>query len=195
MAENEEFKVEKNSNEKAQAGAQEEGQKVIDESNYEVRAPRQHGPAVVGRGGDPFFRRIRATREQLDELLEETATVQDWVQKETCNKVALSCLNNENLKEVYFQIKDGFGEYGPILLMGFKTPQGVEIPRLKILNTEGEVMQVITGPLVVDELNRRAVAYREFQNAYDSAVDICEDVVEEETGVIQDYSGNPDDYT
>ena len=36
----------------------------------------------------------------------------------------------------YFKIKDGFGEYGPLILMGFKTPQGVEIPRLKLLNNK-----------------------------------------------------------
>ena len=116
--------------------------------------------AVAGRGGDPLFRNIRATKEQLIELLDETTTVQDWVQRETCNNVALACLDNENLKEIYFEIKDGFGEYGPIMLMGFKTPQGVEIPRLKILDTNGEVLQVLTGPMAMEELNKRALAFK-----------------------------------
>ncbi len=169
---------------------QPQGGKIIDEANYKIRAPRQMGPAAVGRGGDPLFRNIRATKEQLIELLDETTTVQDWVQRETCNNVALACLDNENLKEIYFEIKDGFGEYGPIMLMGFKTPQGVEIPRLKILDTNGEVLQVLTGPMAVDELNKRALAYKESKNGYEPL-----DLPNEEVGVIQDYSGNPDDYT
>ena len=92
------------------------------------------------------------------ELMEETQTVQDWVQRETCNNVALSCLENENLKEAYFEIKDGFGEYGKISLMGFKTPMGVEIPRLKIYDTNGEVIEVLTGPQAIDEISKRALA-------------------------------------
>ena len=135
-------------------GASQE-RKIIDESNYQIQMPRQRGPVAVGRGGDPLYRRINATREQLEGLLNETSTVQDWVQRETCNNVALACLNNENLKEVYFEIKDGFGEYGPILLMGFKTPQGVEIPRLKVLDKNGEVVEVLTGPMAIDEINKR----------------------------------------
>lgn len=38
--------------------------------------------------------------------------------------------------------------------MGFKTPSGVEIPRLKIYDTEGEVLEVLTGPMAMDELNK-----------------------------------------
>ena len=90
--------------------------KVIDEANYKIRGPREKGPTAIGRGGDPLFRKISATKEQLLELMEETSTVQDWVQRETCNNVALSCLENEELKEVYFAIKDGFGDYGKISL-------------------------------------------------------------------------------
>jgi len=70
--------------------------------------------------------------------------------------------------------------------MGFKTPQGVEIPRLKILDTNGDVIEVLTGNMAMDELNKRALAYRE------STKDYIGDI--EETAVIQDYSGNPDDY-
>ena len=75
--------------------------RIIDEANYAIKLPRPAGPAAVGRGGDPLFRRINASKEQLEELLDETTTVQDWVQRETCNNVALACLNNENLKEIY----------------------------------------------------------------------------------------------
>lgn len=135
--------------------------KVIDESNYKFGAPKPKGPTAIGSGGDPFFRRIYVPNEQINDLLEKTITVQDWVQRETSNNVALTCLNNENLKDIYFQMKDGFGEYGPILLMGFKTPQGVEIPRLKVLDTNGEVISILTGPSAIDELNKRALAYRE----------------------------------
>ena len=163
--------------------------KVIDEANYQFQMPRQRGPVAVGRGGDPLYRRINATREQLFGLLDETSTVQDWIQRETCNNVALACLNNENLKEVYFEIKDGFGEYGPILLMGFKTPQGVEIPRLKILDKNGEVVEVLTGPMAIEEINKRALAYR----GYDPT-DLPIEVVEAQEA-IEDYSGNPADYS
>ena len=160
--------------------------KIIDESQYQFSVPKQGGPAAVGRGGDPFFRNIHVPKEQIDELLEETITLQDWVQRETSNNVALSCLDSENLREIYFEIKDGFGEYGPIMLMGFKTPQGVEIPRLKILDTNGDVLEVLTGNMAMDELNKRALAYRETTKDYVSDT--------EEAAVIQDYSGNPDDY-
>ena len=165
--------------------------KVIDEANYKIRAPRESGPTAVGRGGDPLFRRIKATREQLIELMNETSTVQDWVQRETCNNVALACLESAELKDTYFAIKDGFGEYGRISLMGYKTPMGVEIPRLKIYDTDGEVIEVLTGPLVIDELNRRAIAYKNTLNRYEAMPDDNEPVQEE---VIADYSGNPDDY-
>lgn len=181
---------EKSNNQNSQPQAQQNG-KVIDEANYKIRAPRQHGPSAVGRGGDPLFRNIRATKEQLIELLDETTTVQDWVQRETCNNVALACLNNENLKEIYFEIKDGFGEYGPMMLMGFKTPQGVEIPRLKLMDSNGEVIEVLTGPMAMDELNKRAIAYRESKLGYE-ALDIPQ---EEGVGVLEEYSGNPDDYS
>ena len=165
-----------------------DGQKVIDEANYPAKIVRPKGPAAVGKGGDPLFRRIRATKEQLTELLDETTTVQDWVQRETCNNVALACLNNENLKEIYYQIKDGFGEYGPILLMGFKTPQGVEIPRLKVLDKNGEVLEVLTGPMAMDELNKRALAYKE--SSISEQYELCEQIVSEESSineVIEDY--------
>ena len=79
---NEQQEAEKNPQGQAQGG------KVIDEANYKIRAPREKGPTAVGRGGDPLFRRINATKEQLIELMEETQTVQDWVQRETCNNVA-----------------------------------------------------------------------------------------------------------
>ena len=114
--------------------------------------------------------------------------MQDWIQRETSNNVALACLDNQNLREIYYEIKDGFGEYGPIMLMGFKTPQGVEIPRLKVLDTNGDVLEVLTGDMAMDELNKRALAYRESTKDYESV-----DMVSEEA-LIQDYSGNPDDY-
>ena len=162
--------------------------KVIDEANYRIRGPRENGPTAVGRGGDPLFRRISATKEQLIELMEETQTVQDWVQRETCNNVALSCLESEDLKEIYFAIKDGFGEYGKISLMGFKTPLGVEIS-----DTNGDVIEVLTGPSAIDELNKRALAYKNSGNNYEELPNAENAPIEE--GVIADYSGNPDDYT
>ena len=134
--------------------------RVIDESNYRINVPREKGPTIVGRGGDPFFKRINATKEQLKELMEETQVVQDWVQRETCNNVALSCLDNENLKEGYYLIKDGFGEYGKLSLMGFKTPSGVEIPRLKVYGLDGEVLEVLTGPMAIEEIAKRVQAYK-----------------------------------
>ena len=137
--------------------------KIIDESNYKIHAPKEKGPTAIGRGGDPLFRRINASREQLLELMEETQIVQDWVQRETSNNVALTCLNNENLKEGYYLIKDGFGEYGKVSLMGFKTPSGVEIPRLKIYDTDGEVIEVLTGPMAIDEISKRVLAYKNSQ--------------------------------
>ena len=164
--------------------------RIIDEANYAIKLPRPAGPAAVGRGGDPLFRRINASKEQLEELLDETTTVQDWVQREICNNVALECLNSQNLKDDYYKIKDGFGEYGPILLMGFKTPQGVEIPRLKVLDTNGEVIEVLTGPMAIEEINKRALAYKECSN---EPVNLAEND-EMAMAEIQDYSGNPDDY-
>ena len=165
--------------------------KVIDEANYQVRATRAPGPAAVGRGGDPLFRNIRATKEQLVELLDETTVVQDWIQRETSNKVALSCLDNENLKDIYYEIKDGFGEYGPIILMGFKTPQGVEIPRLKIMDKNGDVIEVLTGPMVIEELNKRALAYQESLASAYEVVQVEEEAemeLSEYSGIIEDYS-------
>lgn len=165
--------------------------RVIDESAYKIQAPKEHGPTAVGRGGDPLFRRISATKEQLLELMEETQTIQDWVQRETSNNVALSCLDNENLKEIYFEIKDGFGEYGRISLMGFKTPSGVEIPRLKIYDTNGDVLEVLTGPMAIEELNKRALAYKDTLNNYEE----LPAEVSSEGEVIEEYSGNVSDYT
>lgn len=167
-----------------------EERKVIDEANYSFQAPKPLGPAAIGKGGDPLFMNIRATKAQLQELLDETSTIQDWVQRETCNNVALSCLNNENLKETYFEIKDGFADYGPIILMGFKTPQGVEIPRLKILNKNGDVVQVLTGPAVIDEINKRALAYRANQQNYE----VLDFEIDESAVEIKDYSGKVEDY-
>ena len=164
------------------------GRKVIDEANYQIHAPKEKGPTAIGRGGDPLFRGITASRAQLDELNNETATVQNWVNREDCNDVAKNCLKEGDLKDIYYEIKDGFGEYGKISLMGFKTPQGVEIPRLKIYDKDGEVIQVLTGPMAMDELNKRALAYKE--SKYE-ALPVQE---EENTGVIADYSGNPQDY-
>ena len=77
-----------------------------------------------------------------------------------------------------------------MMLMGFKNPQGVEIPRLKLLDNNGEVIDVLTGPLAMDELNKRALAYKESKMGYEPL-----DLPQEETGVIQDYSGNPEDYS
>jgi len=172
------------------------GGKVIDEANYKIRGPRENGPAAVGRGGDPLFIRIRATREQLLELMEETQTVQDWVQRETCNNAAISCLEEEDLKEDYFAIKDGFvgskGSYGKISLMGYKTPMGVEIPRLKVYDTNGEVLEVLTGPMAIDEIKTRALAYKSSMNQYEAVP--LEGNAPEEEGAIADYTGNPDDY-
>lgn len=188
----EEFEIEKNNGEENNTQQETEG-KVIDEANYKIRTPREKGPAAIGKGGDPFFRRINASKEQLIELMEETQTVQDWVQRETCNNVALTCLDNENLKEIYFEMKDGFGEFGKMSLMGFKTPSGVEIPRLKLYDADGEVIQVLTGPLAIDELNKRAIAYKNSKNNYESVPLQGNEAME--AGVISDYTGNPDDYT
>ena len=188
------FRVEKGAENQPVNEAQNNGGKIIDEAAYRIHAPREKGPTAVGRGGDPLFRRISATKEQLLELMEETQTVQDWVQRETSNNVALACLDNENLKKIYYEIKNGFEsadkKYGKISLMGFKTPSGVEIPRLKIYDTEGEVLEVLTGPMAMDELNKRALAYKEARQNYEV---LPEEAAEE--GVIADYSGNPNDYT
>ena len=86
--------------------------KVIDEANYQIHAPREKGPTAIGRGGDPLFRGISATKAQLEELNNETATVQNWVNREDCNDVARNCLKDEGLKDIYYEIKDGFGEIG-----------------------------------------------------------------------------------
>lgn len=177
----EEFYVERSDSPQNQSDTN----KVIDESNYRIHAPKQYGPSAIGRGGDPLFRNIRATKAELQELLDETATVQDWVQKETCNNVALTCLSNENLKEIYFEIKDGFGDFGPMILMGYKTPQGVEIPRLKVLDKNGDVLEVLTGPMAIDELNRRALAYKQTLNGYEAL-----DIESEITAPIEEYCGN-----
>ena len=168
-----------------------EERKIIDEANYSAPKPMPMpmGPAAIGRGGDPLFMNVRATKAQLEELLDETTTVQDWLQRETSNNVALACLNNENLKEIYFEIKDGFGEYGPMLLMGFKTPQGVEIPRLKLLDKDGSVIEVLTGPLAIDELNKRALAYKESKLGYER----IEVPIETENEEIQEYTGIAED--
>lgn len=166
--------------------------KVIEESNFQFSVPKPKGPTAVGKGGDPFFRNIHAPQEQIQELLDETTVVQDWMNRECSNNVAISFLDNNNLKETYYEIKDGFGdEYGPIMLMGFKTPQGYEIPRLKILDKNHEVVEVVSGDdAVLKELNKRALAFRSSVQDYEEIVQMPE----EGAGVIQDYSGNPEDY-
>lgn len=175
-------------NNEVQQNANGGGGKIIDEANYRIHAPREIGPTAIGRGGDPLFRGISATKAQLDELNKETADIQNWVNRQDSNDVAKNCLkNNGDLKDIYYEIKDGFGEYGKISLMGFKTPQGVEIPRLKIYDKNGEVLQVLTGPMAIDELNKRALAYKE--SKYEALP-----MQEENSGVIEDYSGNPEDY-
>lgn len=178
------FRVDKNPNNQQVSNNNGE-RKVIDEANYRIHAPKENGPTAIGRGGDPLFRRINATPEQIQELMDETATVQNFCEREKSNNVAISCLNNENLKEIYYEIKDGFGEYGRISLMGFKTPQGVEIPRLKIYDTDGEVIEVLTGPMVIDEINKRALAYKESANKYEEIPDLAET-----DEIIADYSEN-----
>ena len=75
--------------------------------------------------------------------------------------------------------------------MGFKTPSGVEIPRLKIYDCNGEVLEVLTGPMAIDELNKRALAYRESLKEYE---DVPLQNEEASNGIIADYSGNPEDY-
>ena len=186
----EDFKVDKNTQqavpENTTNNTNNSGEKVIDEANYRIHAPQEKGPTAIGRGGDPLFRRINASKEQLLELIEETGTVQDWIQREQSNNAALACLNNEDLKDVYFEIKDGFEcadqKYCPISLMGFKTPSGVEIPRLKVYDADGEVLQVLTGPMAIDELNKRALAYKDSVKNYEALPE-----AEEATGEIADY--------
>ena len=182
-----------NNIEKSAINQSSQNNRIIDEASYQIRAPKEKGPTVIGKGGDPLFRRIKATKEQLLELIEETQTVQDWVQRETSNNVALAFLDNENLKEIYFEIKDGFisagQEYGKITLMGFKTPSGVEVPRLKVYDENGDVLEVLTGPMAIEELNKRALAYRESISDYES---IPEN--DKSNEVIAEYSGNPNDY-
>lgn len=178
------FRVDKNPN-NPQVQSNNNERKVIDEANYKIHAPKENGPTAVGKGGDPLFKRINASPEQIKELLDETTTVQNFCEREKSNNVAISCLENENLKEIYYAIKDGFGEYGKLSLMGFKTPQGVEIPRLKVYDTDGDVIEVLTGPMAIDEINKRALAYKESANKYDEIPDIAET-----HGTIEDYSGN-----
>lgn len=166
--------------------------KIIDERNYQVQVPMEGGPTAVGRGGDELYSKIKATPELLQELMEETQTVQDWVQRETCNNVAINCLEKANLRELYDEFKNGFGEYGRVALMGFKTPTGVEIPRLKVFDKSGSVIQVLSGDMAIEELNKRALAYRESLKNYEEIPDIVDNINQE---IIADYSGNPNDYT
>ena len=81
-----EFYVEKNGEQPQENNEQ----RVIDEANYRIHAPKQLGPSAIGRGGDPLFRNIRATKAQLEELLDETTTVQDWIQRETSTQILIS---------------------------------------------------------------------------------------------------------
>ena len=64
------FRVEKGAENQPVNEAQNNGGKIIDEAAYRIHAPREKGPTAVGRGGDPLFRRISATKEQLLELME-----------------------------------------------------------------------------------------------------------------------------
>ena len=165
----------------------------INESNYRIQAPRENGPSVIGRGGDPLYRTINASKDQIEELLKETETIQDWVNRESGNNVAINCLENENLRELFNEFKNGFGEYGRVSLMGFKNPQGVEIPRLKIFDKEDNVIDILTGYMAIVELNKRDDAYRESLKNYEEIPHLASEAVSKE--VIEDYSGNPDDYT
>ena len=94
-----------------------EERKVIDETNYSYQMPKAFGPSVVGKGGDPLFMNVRATKAQLEELLDETTTVQDWIQRETCNNVALACLDNENLKIAFLLVDSKVGPTNDDVLM------------------------------------------------------------------------------
>ena len=171
----------------------------LDDSKYSIPKETAYrykkGDVKVGKGGDTYIssENLYATKEDIEELNEETAMLQDWVRREEGNSVAIDCLENENLKETYYKIKGGFAEYGPVVLMGFKTPQGVPIPRLKIMDKNGEVLDVLTGPSAVEELNKRALAYRNFENGYEVLpADLAETNADE---VIADYTGNVEDYT
>ena len=83
------FRVDKNPN-NPQITNNNGERKVIDEANYRIHAPKENGPTAVGRGGDPLFRRINATPEQIQELMDETATVQNFCEREKSNNVAIS---------------------------------------------------------------------------------------------------------
>ncbi len=75
------FKVEKNTVNNAPQPQNNGERKVIEESAYRTYAPREKGPTAVGRGGDPFFRRINATNEQLKELMDEHSFEVDTLRK------------------------------------------------------------------------------------------------------------------
>ena len=178
----------------------EQTEKSLDADDSKYSAPKEttyrykKGDVKVGKGGDTYIssENLCATKEDINELNEETAMLQDWVRREEGNGVAIDCLESENLKEDYYKIKGGFAEYGPIILMGYKTPQGVPIPRLKIMDKNGEVLDVLTGPAVIEELNKRALAYKNFENGYEALpVEMAETNVD---GVIADYTGNIEDY-
>ena len=167
----------------------EQNQRIIDESNYAIQLPQEKGPAAVGKGGDPFFRNIVASKEQLINLIEETQVVQDWIQRENSNNAAIAFLEKENLREAYDTIKNGFGNYGKILLMGFKTPTGVEIPRLKIYSPEGDVLDIISGPMVSEEINRRINEYNDISQSYEQVEEVLEDNDAIINSEISEYSG------
>ena len=82
-------------NNEVQQNANGGGGKIIDEANYRIHAPRESGPTAIGRGGDPLFRGISATKAQLDELNKETADIQNWVNRQDSNDVAKNCLKNK----------------------------------------------------------------------------------------------------
>lgn len=163
-------------------------QRVIKEEDYAIPAQMENAPTAIGKGGDPLFKTMHVAKEDLLKLIEETQVVQDWVQKEISNNVAISYLKSENLLDAYNTIKNGFGDYGRILLMGFKSPTGAEIPRLKIFSPDGNVLQVISGPMVSVEINKRLSEYNNLFNTYEQIEEILEeDNTQIITSEISDY--------
>ena len=66
---------------------------------------------------------------------------------------------------------------------------------LKILDKNGDVIEVLTGPMAIDELNKRALAYKELKSNYE-AIDLPEEIIVDVAPIeIADYSGNIEDYS
>ena len=97
----EEFHVEKSNNPELQ---NQQSGKVIDEANYRIRAPRQNGPAAVGRGGDPLFRNIRATKEQLIEKLVNFKGVPQELELPSAPKQFIQYLEEDNRPQVALDV-------------------------------------------------------------------------------------------